>query len=227
MRRPVLFILSLAVLACGPPSPDFEELCRRTQASPFTQVVEQKPYEIRMGYRPAWLSEARALEDLAQEEEFVTAEAVDAVLRGAVQSIQFVLEIGPHAELAPNQKRTADIVNFHPDQNAFSANLHHLIYGLGERIYLLTAENERVPVGLYQLDRNWGLGYTNRILLSFPAEYNEIDLRREPRIEVVVQNLNRALPELRFLFDPNPIRKGDYSPQKLARALNQVRSASP
>ena len=218
-------ILLLGVLiTCRAPLPEYDKLKASLSGAPFVQVLDQKPFLISLRHRPDWLLADRELTALVDKGTPTLAEVQKAMTTYA-GSASFVLKVGPHSSLPQSQHKATDIVNAHPDMGSFSANLHHLFYGLGDKIYLLTADKTKVPVGFYHLDRSWGIGPSNLFLISFPMQFEDKDLSQETKIEVVIQNIHPALPELRFPFPENPIRLGKYSPEQITDSLIRYQAA--
>lgn len=211
----------LLVLACAcsnKPMPDYETLSRSTSQPPYLQTVEMQPYQLDLKYRPDWILAGEELIALRKSPD-LSLEKVAALMETYKGAVTFVLKVGPHSSVPKADWPKTDIVNHHPNLPSFSSNLHHLIYGLDEKIYLLAEDGARVPVSLYQLDRNWGITSSNRFLITFPMTSGDWDLRKDGNIEVVFQNLHPMLPEVRFKFPTNPIREGHYTPAQILESL--------
>ncbi|MCB1049813.1 MAG: hypothetical protein H6510_16675 [Acidobacteria bacterium] len=215
MRTVIAFGLLGFLVACQKPVVPYSQMLESLRAEPYTTIVDQYPYRISLNYQPVWALAQRDLKDKVPADTQALGQILD-VYRGGVS---FILRVGPHPDLPPDQHKATDIVNYQPDQATFSANLHHLFYGLNDSIYIVTESGEKIPVGLYQLDRNWGITTTNRFSLQFPQVFNNEDLSKMGSFQVVVQNLAPQLPELRFDFKQNPVRLANYSLEHLLQAL--------
>ena len=200
----LLCVLCIFFCTCArEPEPSFDSLLRGVAEQPYTQTIDEYPFRVSLTYRPNWYVTAQDLKDLGKQED-IDPNAVASLLDTYKGVVTFVLKVGPHPDLPKAQHKGADIVNSQPDLPTFSANLHHLMYGLQDRIYVLT-DSGRLNLGQYVLDRNWGIGVTNRFLLTFPESDGEIDLKQEPQFEVVVQpftrrcrNCDSTLPRVRY-----------------------------
>ena len=207
------------LLSCqSPPKPSFRQHLQGLQAAPYRLVHDEEPFRLQLDYQPPWLQAARELLEDAKQEKPIDPAAVEAHLEQYQGTATFLLTVSPHPTLSPEERKRGDIVAAHPDRDTYANWLNHLMYGMHRYIYLVTPEGEKVPVGVYHLDRNWGMGFTNRLLLNFPLESDSAKLTEAASLELVVQRLYPTLPEVRFAFPENPIRVGNLSAQEIADA---------
>lgn len=218
MRWAAVGALILVISACSKPMPDYETLARSVSEAPYFQTVDNEPYRLTLKQQPAWVLAGDELIKL-KKEGGLNLESVETALKTYDGAASFVLKIGPHPSLPRVDWPKTDIVNHHPNLPSFSSNLHHLIYGLDNRIYLLTEDKTKVPVSLYQLDRNWGLTTSNRFLITFPMKSSDWDLTKDKEIEVVFQTLHPLLPEVRFKYPINPLKHGNYTSGQILESL--------
>lgn len=212
-----LFLI-LLLSACSTAPVPFETLRDQLGKAPLRHVHVTEQFQFTLDYMPSWSYVMDELEAM-RENATVETSAVADLVRGHQDVVQFVLSIGPRPGLPEAQRKSADIVHHHPDRSSYSAHLNKLMYGMSEHIYLVTADKRKVPVGLYHLDRNWGMGETNRFLLQFPRGRDGDDLARQKTLELVLQHLHPELVEVRLQLDPNPMIGVEPAPEGLAASL--------
>ncbi|CAM2010950.1 hypothetical protein [Acanthopleuribacter pedis] len=211
-------LIALLAAGCGAPPVPFHTMLAQLGQAPLRHEHVEKQYLFTLDYRPSWSFVIDDLKALQQDPPIQTAAVADLV-RNHRDSVQFVLSVGPRPDLPEAERKSADIVHFHPDQPSYSAHLNKLMYGMNHNIYLVTADKRRVPVALYHLERNWGMGETNRFLLQFPRGRDDDDLAKQEHLELVLQHLHPSLVEVRLQLNPNPVAASEPSPQRLAESL--------
>lgn len=216
-------LLPMGLMSCSGPVVSYGELLEATRQPPYVVTLDQFPYRLSLHFQPVWASAQRELKENPPADEVALAELLNRYQGG----ISFILKIGPHPDLPTEQHKVSDIVNYQPDQEAFARNLHHLFYGLNDSIYIVTDQAKKIPISSYQLDRNWGIGTVNRMALQFPQVAEGCDLAQSKSFQVVVQNLNSLLPELRFDFSPNPVQVSQISLADLMKSLQVPQAPEP
>ncbi len=214
----ILLWVGILLGACSEEPVPFSALAQQLGKPPLrhTHVVDQ--YQFTLDYVPSWSVAGEALKAL-QGQGPIREDAVATALRGPSDSVQFILSVGPRDDLPVAERKTADIVHHHPDRASYSANLNHLMYGLNENIYLVTSDQRKIPIGLYHLDRNWGMGETNRFMLQFPRGIDDQDLAKQASLELVLQHLHPQLVEVRLQLNPNPVAVAEKTSAYLSRCL--------
>jgi hypothetical protein len=217
-----LFTLSLLLWGCSKPPIPYEQLSKALNDSTITPVLEHGPFKFRAQYLPDWFLAVRNLQRSGAMNENARLELDQLAAARAEENptLTFVLTIAPGDHLLPHQKRQGDLVNHQPDQKTFSHYIHHYTYGMNDSIYLVVDDTHKVPVSRYQLDRNWGIGFENRFLFTFPSQTNEKPIAEAKKLELVVQNLRHDLPELRFEFVENPVKRFNHSNGFVLACLN-------
>ncbi len=209
MRFICTFYLSLTVISCSKEPIPYSELVKQVPRL----TILQSPYNLECSYRPPWILAKRDFDASTSIDELTK------ILSSYEGNFTFVLKIGADPNLDASQRKLTDIVNAQPSIGHFTQNLHHLFYGMDDKIYILTGDGIKVPVGSYYLDRNWGITHVNYLMLTFPAFFQDRRIEDEGDLELVIQNLNQYLPELRFYFKENPIKKMRASPEYIHECL--------
>lgn len=225
-HRVVLLLIAILLGACSEKLVPFSALEQQVGKPPLRHVHIVDQYQFTLDYVPSWSVAGEPLKAL-QGKGPIREDAVAAALRGPGDLVQFILSVGPRDDLPMTERKTADIVHHHPDRASYSANLNHLMYGLNENIYLVTPDGRKVPVGLYHLDRNWGMGETNRFMLQFARGVENEDLAKSASLELVLQHLHPQLVEVRLQLNPNPVAAAEKTAAYLARCLAMPEPTNP
>lgn len=218
--------VALLLGACGEKPVPFAALEQQLGKPPLRHVHQVDQYQFTLDYIPSWSIAAAPLKAL-QGQGPIQADAVAAALRGSNDSVQFILTVGPRDDLPVTERKTADIVHHHPDRAGYSAHLNHLMYGLNNNIYLVTEDQRKIAVGLYHLDRNWGMSETNRFMLQFPRGLDGEDLAKQASLELVLQHLHPQLVEVRLQLKPNPVAVAEKTAGYVARCLAMPETTNP
>jgi len=208
----------LFIISTGDSEPSFETLIEATGEAPYIAVVEKAPYSASLRFNPVWSLQAEALRALARDSRPDRAE-VEKILAKGEAALSFVLKVGPHPDLPPQRREIADITRNVPSQSAYSANIKRLTYGMGGKFKIRLSDGTEIPAHFYHLERSWGIGHTNRFLVSFPATANGQAIADLDSLTVVFEDLHPELTELVFRFEVNPVKTAAIEPERICDAL--------
>lgn len=192
----------LEEIAVSPP----EELRKVITQGDFTFTIDYLPTEVLL------LSEYKHLKELeernatdqaiAEQKEYITQ-----YRKGYDSSIQFKVTITPIGDFDLIYAKMGN------GFDSYSQWLQKLLFGIQEDMYLETEEGEEVPLGNYQMDRNYGTSKSRTFLLSFPIEWNGKQLLEEDQLKLRIDEFGLGTGRITAGFElPLPdIEYKEYS----------------
>lgn len=209
----------LLLLFAGPQedAPDgLDAHLAKAAGAPYVAQMEQTPYAASLRFQPAWAKAAADLRAL-QEKGAVQSEDVAKILKPHQQVATFLLKIGPHPELPVLERAGADITN---KGEHFSKHLKKLTYGLHDKMTLTLADGTELKPLHYIFERSWGIGHTNRFLITFPAGAGDRMLSDEAALTITFEDLAKDLKTLTFRFPENPLKTAAQVTSSLPAVLS-------
>lgn len=212
MRIWVLF-LCVMMFHCAEKPERWADLQASLNHTPLRLKQVTDIFEVQVDYVPPWASIRKEISNrLAVNQADVG--YYQRLLEPHLSGVQFRLTVTQNQK-NPNQTTwTGGLEVGGVTTGAFTDQIHHLMFGMKDRIYL-TDGSQRIPLAFYYLDRNWGLGNQTRIMLTFPSEIDGQPLIKKEKLELIVQNLIPSKGELRFDFPQNPIAFAARSAEQL------------
>lgn len=80
----------------------------------------------------------------------------------------------------------------------YSSLLDKLVFGLKEEIYLKTNKASKVPLQIYNFERNYGLTKDRVILLSFPRVFDGEEILSSRHIELIINEFGLHTGQFRL-----------------------------